>query len=181
MSFLDPNRSFGFLLHDAARLLGKRFDQRAREVGLTRAQCKLLAYLALHEGIHQAGLADLLEIEPITLVRLLDRMEEAGWIERRPDPSDRRARRLFLAEKARPLFTEIRRIADATRKEAMDGLSVERQELLIDMLVHIRANLLDREVVAADAPKPAAEAGSTAEETETVSRKPLRKAGRIAR
>jgi DNA-binding MarR family transcriptional regulator len=90
---MDLDRSFGFLVHDVARLFGRRFNQRALLfLGLTRAQCKVLGYLARNEGINQAGLADLLEIKPMTLVRQIDRMEEDGWIERQPQPGDRRAR-----------------------------------------------------------------------------------------
>src|SRR5258708_5834903 len=91
---VDLNRSFGFLVHDVARLYGRRFDRNGRRLELTRAQCRTLGYLARNEGINQAGLADLLEIRPMTLVRQIDRMQEAGWIERRPDPADRRARSL---------------------------------------------------------------------------------------
>ena len=75
----------------------------------------MLGYLARHEGINQAGLADLLEIKPMTLVRQLDRMEEDGWIERRPDPADRRARRLVLTEKARPILARILDLSSAVR------------------------------------------------------------------
>ena len=94
---LDLERSFGFLVYDVARLFGRRFDHNGRRLGLTRAQCRTLGYLARNEGINQAGMADLLEIRPMTLVRQIDRMEEAGWIERRPDPADRRARRWVRA------------------------------------------------------------------------------------
>src|SRR6201986_1382774 len=121
---MDLDRSFGFLVHDVARLFGRRFNQRALLfLGLTRAQCKVLGYLARNEGINQAGLADLLEIRPMTLVRQIDRMQEAGWIERRPDPTDRRARRLFLTEKARPVLGRIWNIANETRDEALARLS----------------------------------------------------------
>src|SRR5689334_8600395 len=119
----ELDRSFGFLLHDIARLLRKRFDQRARGLGLTRAQWQVLAHLARHEGINQTGLAEILEIAAITLGRLIDRMEEAGWVERRPHPGDRRARLLYMAAKARPVFDEMRASGDLVRKEAMSGLS----------------------------------------------------------
>ena len=76
---VDLERSFGFLVHDVARLFGRRFDRNGRRLGLTRAQCRTLGYLARNEGINQAGLADLLEIRPMTLVRQIDRMQEAGW------------------------------------------------------------------------------------------------------
>jgi MarR family transcriptional regulator, transcriptional regulator for hemolysin len=80
----NPDRNLGFILHDAARLLRKRFEQKARGLGLTRSQWQVLAHLARHEGIHQGALAEILELEPITLVRILDRLQAAGLIERRP-------------------------------------------------------------------------------------------------
>src|ERR1700752_4303592 len=128
---LDLERSFGFLVSDGARLFGRRFDHNGRRLGLTRAQCRTLGYLARNEGINQAGLADLLEIRPMTLVRQIDRMEEAGWIERRPDPADRRARRLFLTAKARPILGRIWNVADEA-------------ETLIDLLHRVHATLSDR-------------------------------------
>jgi MarR family transcriptional regulator for hemolysin len=106
---VDLDRSFGFLVNDVARLFGRRFTQNGKRLGLTRAQCRTIGYLARNEGINQAGLADLLEIRPMTLVRQIDRMEDAGWIERRPDPNDRRARRLYLTGKARPILGRILR------------------------------------------------------------------------
>jgi DNA-binding MarR family transcriptional regulator len=135
------DRNLGFLLHDAARLLRKRFDQRARSLGLTRAQWSVLAHLSRQEGINQATLADILEIEPITLVRLLDRLEAAGWLERRPDPRDRRARLLFLTEAAHPMLDRMRALGAETREEAVAGLSEEDRERLIDTLVVIKKNL----------------------------------------
>src|SRR5437868_12791988 len=122
---LDLDRSFGFLVNDVARLFGRRFDHNGqqRRLGLTRAQCRILGYLARNEGINQAGLADLLEIRPMTLVRQIDRMEEAGWIERHPDPADRRARRLYLTAKARPILGRIWNVANDTRDESLARLS----------------------------------------------------------
>src|SRR5947209_18499355 len=129
---MDLDRSFGFLVHDVARLFGRRFNQRALLfLGLTRAQCKVLGYLARNEGINQAGLADLLEIKPMTLVRQIDRMEEDGWIERRADPADRRARRLFLTAKARPILSRIMDVATETGDDALVRLHpAEAQELI---------------------------------------------------
>ena len=120
---MDLDRSFGFLVNDVARLFGRRFSHNGRRLGLTRAQCRTLARIARHEGINQAGLADLLEVRPMTLVRQIDRMEQAGWIERRPDPADRRARLLFLTDKARPILGRIRAVANETRDEALALLS----------------------------------------------------------
>src|SRR5712672_4409207 len=94
---MEANSStLDFLLHDVARLLRKRFEQNARGSGLTRSQWQVLTYLARNEGISQSGLADLLEIEPITLGRIVDKLQTRGLIERRPDPSDRRAWLLHL-------------------------------------------------------------------------------------
>jgi MarR family transcriptional regulator, transcriptional regulator for hemolysin len=140
----DPERSFGFLLHDIARLLRKTFDQRARSLGLSRAQWQLLVHLSRHEGINQSGLADILEIENITLGRLVDRMEEAGWVERRADPSDRRARLLFTTEKVAPVMERMRELAEATRNEALAGLSPAQRDALTDTLIQVRGNLSQR-------------------------------------
>jgi MarR family transcriptional regulator for hemolysin len=144
MARQDLDSSFGFLLHDIARLMRKRFDQRARGLGLTRAQWQVLAHLARHEGISQAGLADIIEIKPITLGRLIDRMAEAGWVERRVHQSDRRVRQLYLTAKAEPVFARMRALADETRAEALAGLSPDERERLTATLVGIRSNLSDR-------------------------------------
>ena len=137
----DTNRTLGALLNDVARLIRKRFDQRAKGLRLTRAQYYLLAKLSRQEGINQVGLADQLEIEPITLARLVDRMEAAGWLERRPDPADRRARRLFLTAKARPVIGQIRIIAAGVYDEALRGLDRAQREQLVDALMVARRNL----------------------------------------
>src|SRR5271154_5853479 len=139
----ELDRSLGFLLHDVSRLLRKRFDQRAKSLGLTRAQYHLLAHLARNEGINQAGLAEILEIEPITLTRLIDRMESGAWLERRPDPADRRARTLFLTDKARAVFRRMRMIATGLHDEALRGFSAEEREWLLDALVRARGNLYE--------------------------------------
>jgi len=142
---MDLDRSFGFLLHDVARLFARRFNQRALLfLSLTRAQCKVLGYLARNEGINQAGLADLLEIKPMTLVRQIDRMEEDGWIERRPDPGDRRARRLVLTEKARPILSRILDLSTEVRNEAFAGLSEVEGRHLIRLLGRVHGNLSER-------------------------------------
>jgi DNA-binding MarR family transcriptional regulator len=88
--------SLGFLISDVSRLMRRRFDERARLIGVTRAQWRTLTTLSRHEGINQGGMADLLEVEPITLCRMIDRLEEANLVERRRDPGDRRAWLIFL-------------------------------------------------------------------------------------
>jgi MarR family transcriptional regulator, transcriptional regulator for hemolysin len=142
---MDLDRSFGFLVHDVARLFGRRFNQRAiLFLGLTRAQCKVLGYIARNEGINQAGLADLLEIKPMSLVRQIDRMEEDGWIERQPDPSDRRAHRLVLTEKARPILARILNLSEEIRSEAFAGLTAVEGRRLIELLARVHGNLSER-------------------------------------
>jgi MarR family transcriptional regulator for hemolysin len=151
MTTSPPSASLGFLLSDTARLLRRRFEQRARALGLTRAQWQVLAHLARNEGIRQVGLADLLDVEPITLCRILDRMEEGGWVERRPDPTDRRARLLFMTDKARPILAKMRALADDIYAEALEGLPPSTREQLIAGLQHLRANLSERPADACDA------------------------------
>jgi MarR family transcriptional regulator for hemolysin len=144
MAEFDLNRSFGFVLYETARLLTKRFDQRAKHLGLTRAQTQLLAYLVLHEGINQTGLADLLEIEPISLARLIDRMEQAGWVERRPDPKDRRAWLLFLTEKTKPVFSKMVEVGKEVRADALQGFTIAERDLILELLLRVRRNLSDK-------------------------------------
>jgi MarR family transcriptional regulator for hemolysin len=142
---MDLDRSFGFLVHDVARLFGRRFNQRALLfLGLTRAQCKVLGYLARNEGINQAGLADLLEIKPMTLVRQIDRMEEDGWIARQPQPGDRRARRLVLTDKARPILARILDLSNEIRSESFAGLSKDEGKQLLELLRRVHGNLSER-------------------------------------
>lgn len=138
------DRSFGFLLHDIARLLRKRYEQRARPFGLTRAQWQALAHLQRQEGINQSGLAELLEQEPITVARLVDRMEEAGLVRRDDDPADRRAHRLYLTARARPLLEHCRVLADALYDEAFAGIAADERERLVDLLLRVRANMSER-------------------------------------
>ncbi|MBI3707476.1 MAG: MarR family transcriptional regulator [Proteobacteria bacterium] len=137
-------RGFGFLIHDIARALRKRLDERGRSIGLTRAQWQVLANLARCEGISQGRLADILDLRSITLGRLIDRLEAAGWVERRPHPTDRRARQLFMTKKARPIFARMRKLGLAVREEALAGLSAGARERLIDTLIHVRGNLSER-------------------------------------
>jgi MarR family transcriptional regulator for hemolysin len=137
-----PERTLGFLLHDVARLLRKRFEQNARDLGLTRAQWQVLAHLARNEGIHQGGLADILELEPISLGRILDRLQSAGLVERRPHPKDRRVWLLFLRPKAHPVIERMRAIGAATRAEALAGVPESEREQLLHILTVMKENLI---------------------------------------
>jgi MarR family transcriptional regulator for hemolysin len=149
---MDRLRSFGFVLKDISRLYVQRFDQRARALGLTLPRCKAIVHLARHEGISQAQLSELTDIEPMNLVRILDRIESDGWLERRNDPTDRRARRLYLKPKARPLLDQIWELADKTRAEALAGIPQSQAELLIDLLGKVQNNMSSLEPLATIAP-----------------------------
>ena len=135
------NESIAFILADVSRLMRRSFDQRARSIGVTRAQWRVLTMLVRHEGINQGGLADLIEVEPITLCRMVDRLTEASLVERRPDPNDRRVWRLFMTDKARALLSDLKLLAADLTEEAMDGISDCEQEQLCNLLEAIRANL----------------------------------------
>lgn len=138
----DPSEpSIGFLLYDTARLMRRDFDRRAKVLGLTRAQWSVLAHLARNEGSNQAAIADVLDVEPITLVRLLDRLEESAWIERRVDPKDRRARLIYLTAKARPILAEMQILGGETRDLMLAGLTESERETLYRQLTRMRANL----------------------------------------
>lgn len=147
----ELDRHLGFLLHDVARLLRKRFDRRARAIGLSRAQWSVLAHLSRCEGIHQGGLAEILEVEPISLARMIDRLENAGLVERRPDPSDRRMKRLYLRPPAEPLLERMRALGAETREEALAGLPAAERERLVEALLRMKGNLLGFEPGAAPA------------------------------
>ncbi|WP_283193976.1 MarR family transcriptional regulator [Rhizobium sp. AN80A] len=139
---MNSNPTLGFLLHDVARLLRKRFEQRAKCLGLTSSQWQALAYLSNNEGIHQGGLAEMLEIEPITLVRILDKLAERGLIERRQHPTDRRIWLLYMREEAHPLLAEMRGLGDVTRGEALEDVAAEEREQLFQILSQMKTNLV---------------------------------------
>jgi DNA-binding MarR family transcriptional regulator len=138
---MDRLRNFGFLLKDVSRRYVLRFERHAAELSLTLVQCKALTQLEKNEGISQARLAELTEVEPMAMVRILDRMEADGVVERRADPDDRRARRLHLTAKARPLLEEIWRLAALTRAEAFAGIPRANRDAFMDVLERLDASL----------------------------------------
>jgi MarR family transcriptional regulator for hemolysin len=146
---MNPNSpTLGFLLHDVARLLKKRFEQIAKGSGLTRSQWQVLAYLAQNEGIHQSGLAEILDVEQITLGRIIDKLETLGLIERHPHPSDRRIWLLHLTSAARPKLAQVRKLGDIARGEALAGVPEADRQHLLQTLQTLKANL----TVACDSP-----------------------------
>ena len=136
--------NIGSILADVSRLMRRAFDQRAREIGVTRPQWTVLTTLRRHEGTNQGGLADILDVEPITLCRILDRLQDADLIERRRDPADRRVWRLFLTPKAQELLEELRPLGEEVMNLALDGIHQEEREGLRNTLDQIRQNLSRR-------------------------------------
>ena len=135
-------QNLGFYFSDIARLMRKRFDA-ARAGGLSGAQWRVLMTVAQQPGLNQGQLAEQLEVEPITVCRMIDRMELAGLIERRPDPMDRRARRLFPAGDAAARLDQLQVHARWLTDAMTDSLSPEQQDQLLALLGQIRSNLLD--------------------------------------
>ncbi len=139
-----PQDSLAFLISDAARLIRRRFDARARALGVSRAQWQVLFALSRLEGSNQTALADHLEVETITLCRMVDRLEEAGLVERRADPADRRAWRLHLTAAAHPLLGKLRLVGEEVVDSALAGIGEETRTLLAEGLTQLRANLSSR-------------------------------------
>jgi DNA-binding MarR family transcriptional regulator len=133
--------TLGFLMSDVSRLMRRRFDERARSSGATGPQWRTLKILERREGLNQGQLAELLEVEPITCCRMIDRLEEAGLVERRRDPNDRRAWLIFLTDKARPVLDELRVIARDMIEQALQGLDARQRTELIESLNTIRSNM----------------------------------------
>lgn len=123
-----------FLLHDVSRQIRYAFDARARSVGVTRPQYRVLLYLARHDGPSQSEIADALDVERITLGRMVDRMEEAGLVERRADPGDRRVWRLHMLPAAQGLVDQLATIGAEVEAEALSHLAVADRDRLKRLL-----------------------------------------------
>jgi DNA-binding MarR family transcriptional regulator len=128
-------------LYDVARLMRTRFDRWARTYGMTRAQGVILARLARQPGMTQNEMAGLCEVEPITVGRLVDRLEARGLLERRLDPSDRRIRRLHLLPASEPILKEIQRYKDELLREITAGLDEQTVEIVTDALLKMKTHL----------------------------------------
>jgi len=143
----EVGRAFGFLVHDVSRLIKRGFERRARQMGLpvTRQQAAVVLNIAGNEGVSQAEVAAWLGIEPIALVRMLDKLHEEGLVERRPHPTDRRVRTLWLTPAARPIVAQVLAINKAIREEAFAGMTADASDTVIDILDGIKGNLTPRE------------------------------------
>ena len=151
----DPTNTFDrdllIVLNDVARLIRTRFDQRARTYGMTRAQWIILARLDKQPGMSQNELATICEVEPITVGRLIDRLEARGMVERRADPNDRRIRRLHLLPAAQPILAKIAQAREALDEDIREGLDDDLRETVVDALLHIKTKLTAEPAVPAAA------------------------------
>jgi len=135
------NREFAFTLNDVARMLRTYADHRAGQFGITRAQWVVLVRLDRSEGLKQSELAEVLDLQPISLTRLLDKLCECGLIERRPDPVDRRAKRLFLTPAARPLIEKLGDLGEDLMAMALAGVEPDSIERMVTQLGIVKENL----------------------------------------
>ncbi len=132
---------FGWLTADTARLLRTVFARRVREVGLTRAQWQALTRINRRSGMSQSELAEMMEIEKAPAGRIVDRLQEKGWIERRAEPSDRRINRIYLTEQGARIHAAIAPLADATVRDALAGLTPAEQARLVALMSKVKAQL----------------------------------------
>ncbi len=135
------NREFAFILNDVARLLRTYADHKAAQFGITRGQWAVLVRLDRCEGLKQSELAEMLDLQPITLTRLLDKLSDGGLIERRPDAADRRAKRLFLTPAARPLLEKLAALGEETMAGTLAGVDRARIEQMVSELAVVKENL----------------------------------------
>jgi len=142
------DRRVGTVLAQVSRLMRRAFDERAREIGVTRPQWQVLSILLRHEGVKQGGLAEILEVEPITAGRMIDRMQDAGLVERRADPADRRAWRLYLTQRGRETMDRLQPLATQTSIEALNGVSEIDEAHLLRTLETMLGNLTGRQSAA---------------------------------
>ncbi|MCE7886618.1 MAG: MarR family transcriptional regulator [Alphaproteobacteria bacterium PRO2] len=140
-----PEQSLGFVLNDVARLMRRNFNRRVQELELTQTQWQALAQISRNQGMRQSQLADILEVQPISVGRLIDRMEAAGWVKRRPDPADRRAINLFLTDKAEPILAKMQKHGLALRMQALSGIPEEERDIVLRSLLIMRKNLIAEE------------------------------------
>jgi MarR family transcriptional regulator for hemolysin len=141
----DGLTNFGVLLTDVSALYVSHFHRSAREVGMTPLQCRLLDVLSRNEGISQARLAQLTDIDPMTVTRTLDGIQPGAWIERLPDPGDRRAHRLYLRAAAAPILSRMWKIADQSCRHALAALTRREREQLANLLERVHGTLLGLE------------------------------------
>jgi DNA-binding MarR family transcriptional regulator len=138
----DLSRSLGFLVHDVARLMRRAFDRRVRHLGLTRSQWFVLAHLYRTDGQTQRHLADELDMQRAPLSKLLDRLESGGWVERRADPDDRRANRVYITSKINSLMMDGIAVGETLTDEIFSGVDEGSREDFLTILAQAKSNLI---------------------------------------
>ncbi len=145
MKKLDFSHRFGFVVNEVGRLYGRQFDQLSREeLGLSRAQCRLIGQVAYNETgrpLTQAELAQNLDLTPMAVATLVDRLEAAGWITRRPSETDRRANAIELQPRAEAALEKAIAVSDRVQESALAGFSAAERKQLVEMLQRVHANL----------------------------------------
>jgi DNA-binding MarR family transcriptional regulator len=131
----------GFLIHDVSRLRRNAFDQLMKPLGVTRSQWWVIAHVSRHDGMMQTELADLLDIGKVTLGGLIDRLAAGGWVERRPDPGDRRVKRIYLTPAAHGLIREMQAVETEHNRKVLKGFTQDDRDVLTKMMVRIKDNL----------------------------------------
>jgi DNA-binding MarR family transcriptional regulator len=137
---MDSN--FAFEVAETAQALRRAFDRRAAALGVTRAQWRVLSRLARKDGQRQVELADALDVEPITLCRMIDRLSESGLVERQPDQLDRRAWRIHLTDRAEPVVAELKRVSERFLDDVLTGIAPAEQAAVRRVLEQVRANII---------------------------------------
>lgn len=141
-----PQVGVGYLIADLSRLYGRVFDRRAAHLDLTRVQWRALKRIHQAEGLTQAALADVMDMEPIAVGRVIDRLQKSGFVERRADPDDRRCWRLHLSPQSTQVMDAIESVANSVRQDSLDGVDPEELLTTLKVLGQIRETLsqLDR-------------------------------------
>ena len=137
----EDDNYIGYMLSDVARLIRTIFDRRVRDIGLTRAQWLVLSRVYRRPGVSQTELADMLEVDRASAGRMIDRMEKNGWVERRPDRTDRRINRLHLTDDARKVHADMWAIAEATVDDALSPLSASEREQYAELTAKVKGRL----------------------------------------
>ncbi|WP_454829150.1 MarR family winged helix-turn-helix transcriptional regulator [Pseudoxanthomonas wuyuanensis] len=146
MSKSPDQNGIGYLIADLSRLFGRVFDRRSAHLGLTRVQWRALKRIHSSQGVTQAELADLLDMEPIAVGRVIDRLQKSGFVERRNDPNDRRCWRLHLSPQSGQVMDPIEAVAASVREDSVAGIDPQQLQAALKVLMQIRENLsqLDR-------------------------------------
>lgn len=146
MSKASNSSTIGYLIADLSRLYGRVFDRRAAHLGLTRVQWRALKRIHQAEGITQTALADLMDMEPIAVGRVIDRLQKSGFVERRSDPNDRRVWRLHLSSQSTQIMDAIEEVSAGVREDSVAGVDPDELQTTLKVLSQIRETLsqLDR-------------------------------------